>query len=620
MSPTVGLWTQLVAKVAVGVREGMNLILAFTLAHVAMTAIVVRESNPADIANLWNLFSNGWSPTTNQVTGFGIIFGTVALFFAIRWVSSRTSIGYRVLVAGFGTIVSWIPTLSATLAIDFNAFSTSFHRGEQLAPTQAWLEGKSAFTEIYSIHGIGEDILKPALGPALFGTDGDGGFIGPYLVVDNLGRLLALAAFFAFVALVIRGRSAFILVTLFFALTSYNGQYYVKNVALLVVLVLVHQALVRTGTRTRFALYAAAGLLASLSTVLFVDTGIIAVAILACLAIGFAILPERGDGRYAWGSIPTWTRLRYPVTIAAAGVVGQLLLLAMLGPTAYGAFLRMTLSEIPDYQGLVWGTPLPPIQQSSGLVLLLVVAVIALLIAIWVIWSSIRVHRAPRVTPDAVFSLILLLCALVYLRVGLNRPDDGHILMVAPFFLLFAFHLLDRVVHVDAPEAVRWGVLGIGLAVVLTPSIVMPARLAVNGRELAAQVRAVAALRGEPDTRWLTDDQQRVRAYIEREAAPGDGIFVVQPDPMFYYAANIPNPTRFYISWFIDPAPLEQEAIEDLEANPPEFVVWDTGTDAKHTDGNLIDDRIPNIIDWVRENYHDRVQVGNVTILRPDAD
>ena len=56
------------------------------------------------------------------------------------------------------------------------------------------------------------------------------------------------------------------------------------------------------------------------------------------------------------------------------------------------------------------------------------------------------------------------------------------------------------------------------------------------------------------------------------------------------------------------------EALADLVAKPPRFVLWDHG--AKRVDG-LSDDVVlgPEILDWIRDQYHLRASFGRIRIL-----
>jgi hypothetical protein len=66
--------------------------------------------------------------------------------------------------------------------------------------------------------------------------------------------------------------------------------------------------------------------------------------------------------------------------------------------------------------------------------------------------------------------------------------------------------------------------------------------------------------------------------YVQERTPSGEPFFVYPVDPLFYFLADRPNPTRFnhFIAGALTPADL-QDVIDDLDRTKPRYVLWDHG-------------------------------------------
>jgi hypothetical protein len=66
--------------------------------------------------------------------------------------------------------------------------------------------------------------------------------------------------------------------------------------------------------------------------------------------------------------------------------------------------------------------------------------------------------------------------------------------------------------------------------------------------------------------------------YVQERTPAGDPFFVYPVDPLFYFLADRPNPTRFnhFIAGALTSADL-QDVIDDLDRTKPRYVLWDHG-------------------------------------------
>jgi hypothetical protein len=117
----------------------------------------------------------------------------------------------------------------------------------------------------------------------------------------------------------------------------------------------------------------------------------------------------------------------------------------------------------------------------------------------------------------------------------------------------------------------------------------------------------------QPNNVWLNKTEIDVTKYIDRNSKPTDGLFDMDLEPMYYFLTNRPNPTRFYISWFADPQPYTNEALASLKKNPPKFIIY-TGQ-IEDSDNVLINNRIPDITNWVLKNYTIKKVIDKDTVI-----
>src|SRR4051812_31494098 len=86
----------------------------------------------------------------------------------------------------------------------------TFHHGGQLSPGQAFGKGKHLFTDLYVLHGAGEDILVPFMTLHLPGT-APGGGVGSFFFVVTALETIGAMVFVLFLARCLRPTGLFLL-------------------------------------------------------------------------------------------------------------------------------------------------------------------------------------------------------------------------------------------------------------------------------------------------------------------------------------------------------------------------------------------------------------------------
>jgi hypothetical protein len=119
----------------------------------------------------------------------------------------------------------------------------------------------------------------------------------------------------------------------------------------------------------------------------------------------------------------------------------------------------------------------------------------------------------------------------------------------------------------------------------------------------------------KPDSFWETEKVETVSDYIKNNSNSNDYLFVLSSDPIFYYTTARANPTRYSISWFADPAPLEDEMLQELKLNPPKLVLYESGTYYDRPEFIPMKDRLPLVNRWIVENYKHSTSIDGAIIL-----
>jgi hypothetical protein len=278
----------------------------------------------------------------------------------------------------------------------------------------------------------------------------------------------------------------------------------------------------------------------------------------------------------------------------------------------------MTFFQIPKYQGLEWDYPMQPLNAANWTFWVpILLSAIAIYLLFIMLVDQIRSRRL--LTRQLGFAVILTTLGLLYLRFGVGRPDEPHVdvstsvLFVASFYVLYLYvlrHTIDK----------DWNVWPVVLyAATLLWTIPQPTWNPLNiftpGNTTLGQVKQFKNLPAQPDKYWLTKNELDVTKYIDAHTTSNQNVFVMDPEPLYYYLANRPNPTRFYINWFADPQPYTDEMLRSLEKSPPKLVVFSGPSPYENSDGVPLNSRIPEVTKWVQKNYPVKTIIDKNTVI-----
>ncbi len=222
-------------------------------------------------------------------------------------------------------------------------------------------------------------------------------------------------------------------------------------------------------------------------------------------------------------------------------------------------------------------------------------------------------RRDPWRTSILLTSLFGLLC----FRVALGRSDAAHILSTLPPAALLVVVAFDRLVGSPGTGngsrgLTLWRVAALGV-------FLLHAGFAGFSKPIPKLEKSVENLvklareGNQPAWSWKLD---QVTRWIRERTQPGDPVLFLPNNAAYYYLTDRPSPIRFVMGHQIVTQAHREEALADLRANPPRFVVWDH--EALRID-DLSDELVfgSELLGWIEENYQKEARRGSVEIMGP---
>ena len=610
---TLGPLRDLLNITARNIEQIFIFIISLSSAYAFSAFIRFKASNPHEVSNLANI-TTGWNPENNYIRIIFIIITTVFIFILINLIKRKLSVKwFRLLISLFATasifVGSQIPA-ATTHTID------SFHAGEQLAPTLAYMDGKELFSEIFTLHGAGQDILAPHLSFVLL--NGGVPSIGVYIFFGVLLQLVSTFLFFVLVARIIKSPPFYLFTVLYFLTTIFTGFSYEKNISLYILIgifwYLTHR---KFKNKTKIILLAVSGLIASLSVIFSYDVAFIGIAITAILGIALTFLQDDDLNSFKL-RLPKRALSHYlPIlAIATGGVLGQLIIMLSIGLNNYRSMIQ-SLFEISRYQGLMFDYPVNNLTFDSFTFWVPIFALSLALLMVGTIFIY-RVRITGKLDSTLLFSLILILLSFMYLRFGVGRPDVAHIAMASPFILLTCFYAIHPYTYVEIQKKTYrlWPIVLFIILLFLPHPTFDPTKVFAAGNSQPEKIKEFKNILKEPDTKWLSQSQLEISKYIKDNSTSEDSLFIVVPEPLYYYTTDLVNPSRFAISWFADSQQYTDELLEALKNNPPKFIIYDIESSPyRISDSIPIAQRFPEVDRWILDNYPIKQKVADATLL-----
>ena len=585
----------------------LSIIIAFVSSHIIDALI-----KPSESYGILNTFTaNGFSPEQNYAKIIWILIFSVVFYYCISFLSNKRHKFYRILIIVFIPFAIFCTTLMPSID-NYKGNLDPFHHGEQLSPANAFNNGQKLFSEIFILHGAGEDVLLPSL--ALKLSEPDSG-ISMYYFITTLFMMISAGLFGVLLSKLFKNTAVFLLVMFWFIFGVYSDFYYIRDILTWVVCLLALYTLSKQAitSSTKIA-YVALGAVASFALFYAIDRGFITCAIVVLIGVLSLITRKAGSGKVKF-SLPT-KQINYTpfFLILCGGLAIQIIGLLLMGLKSYGSFLTITFSEILKYQGLLFNYPISDINQQTFYIWLPIILLPILFIMI------INIYRLEwptrKFSIQIIFASILFFASLLFIRSGYGRSDWGHIAYSTPLLFVTLFFVIQLYYSKfknlkDTSWLPILAVILVALPLVIFGSVKLTS-LMNSSPKLLIDYAKTPSYKNEV---WVTPGIQEVANYIKNNSQSSDSIFVFTQQPIYYYLTNRTNPTRFYIPWFIDPQKFELEALASLKQSPPKYVIWEDVHGWDMFDGYTMKERTPMIAKYIADNYKTEIHVGDATLL-----
>ncbi len=242
--------------------------------------------------------------------------------------------------------------------------------------------------------------------------------------------------------------------------------------------------------------------------------------------------------------------------------------------------------------------------------------------------------------------LLVLLGGIAFFRTALGRSDGGHLHFGATFLWILCLFPFDRVwsgIFIDLFKKRTDNNLEmprdrISKQVILkTVLIIIPTLLCLG---YVSQVHNPLQnfegrwkhVQNNPFNRTLApeefkragqvdipDDQveqiQKVVSYIQENTAPEEKIFDFTSQGAYFFFANRPSVTRYFMVCYASTPGMQREVVADLEEDQTRLVIFKTGGWFDRIDGIPVEERHPIIAKYLEENYELAIDINNTEIL-----
>lgn len=581
------------------VVDVLLLFLAFSLSLFTKKILAILPS-----PNYQGVINSSTSAATevNYIAFLFIITSTIALFLGFRYLRSKPTLFFRPSLIVVFVLALLCGVFAPTIASRAGNIDT-FHAGEQLSPAFAYLEGKSVYKDIFVLRGAGEDVLMPVVSFKLFGQS-----IGSYYLLSVLLQILSAVAFFILLSKLIRSDALFIFSSIWFVSSSYSNFYAFRDIFVWLFILSIIYAL-RKAHQNKYILFVI-GFLPIVTVFISMDRGFFLLAMLLVVLLFILATRQIRGGVYVFTSKDLVSRLINLWPVATGIIAANIVAVLILGYTSYIAFFSHARLA-SKFQGLIFNTPYPPFSLNTLSEWLPVLVASFTVLAV-----CYQLAMSRRISRELAILILMTLFGIIFFRGATGRPDLGHI-SYGSTVLFLAFALLlqywaSEMSSGSAPDTkplqIRKETLLICASLLciasLHPKVFYIFRIAEMLQSPIGNVKLLLDAPRKPDSFWLGKAVENNTLHITSVAKNASSLFVFSSDPIYYYSTGLTNPTKYYISWFADASPLEFTLLSELRKNPPDVVLYKSGTYYDRPEFVSMQDRLPLVNSWILKNYH----------------
>lgn len=572
-----------------------------------LVKLILRGSDPYSISNIY--LESGYNPEENYIKILWIIAVTLICYFGILYLANNKPLLFKIFIAAFVVFILLSVELMPRNKSMIGNLDT-FHHGEQLAPAHAFNKGKGLYSDMYVLHGAGEDVILPSIALKLAPNNG----IGTYYFITITLQMLSGFLFVLLLAYIFKDISVFLVVTALFTFNNsvtYGSFYYVRDILLwLGVGLVAYIVLGKNKSRAKSYACLALGGLASLSLLFSIDRGLVMLFMCTITGLILSFTVKKNDA-FVLRPPKSIHSLYQPMLVALGVLIVQLIALLSLGLSQYSDYLQTYFLDIPKYSGYMFNYPFVFKESNIFAWIPIIVLAITSFMLLLLLKNSLNKKSFSK---ETVFASILLVCSLFFMKAGYGRFDFGHIAYSTTLLFIASFYII--LIFLKKSEMFRqemWApIFLVGVILFGTFNISQATKLiSINLRDTARYIN----LPKTSNSIWVPIGITKVVDYLKEKTTPTEKIFVFTQQPIYYYLTDRDNPTRFYIPWFADAAILEKELLGSLQNNPPAVIVYSSGNGWDNVDGTSMINRTPSVDKWIKSSYPYETTIEGVTLL-----
>lgn len=653
-------------KLAKIFRTATYLILLFYISQLIWPYIKLPFSNPLDIHGTSP--SLQYNPLTNSLRYLMMLIVVLGGYFVTQLLPEKiVKIGMRIL---FIAILIWGYFLTALVHPDSQYLLNMFHDGEQLGNAALYLQGRGIYDGIVFYHGAFTDPLIAVYSFILFGKS-----VGSFLLLTSLLRLLAFTLFFILLFFVIKKDLIFYIASLWFynfisasvdfQLTNFAVST-IRDIPVWIVLLLLWFYL-RKSTHPRILLFCI-GLLSGFEYFVSIDRAYYLTLMIIFFAIFLLIIQRTKDQMDTW-YIPHIKQLKrtivhnttFVVFLIGGFVIGFFAQLPLIGIESFITFLKFTFGIFPKIVGLYSEHQFPSLAVSPDNWFPIFFLLLTGVYCIHRYIVRFRNAKSVKFSARDVYLLVIFVFSIVFFRSAIIRSDQYHmvygsVLIFLTIFLILDMRLSDRNLLKSFQNALFNYTFAIVIIVVLLgynlPDKTLGIELGIHkpyyGRRLdcfldyqkdwetgynsplqyyllnhiqcppyrsVGDIKAFFNMNQQPDTHWLRPMEVQVVKFLNENTTPDDYVFVFNNEASYYYFLKGKSPTKFSQISMADNNFYRHELLQDLQTNPPKYILYSTSGMAEVIEGVPMTERFPDIVSWIGENYPKRIAIQSAIIL-----
>ncbi len=583
--------------------NGIALLFSTSAAMIISMIVRLPFSNPYGLAGpVVNLQFN---PHTNTLRFLVFLIGSVIGFYIIKpFIAKHFSLAVRVYTTS-ALLLSLFLSFCSDYLRNYSQIDM-FHIGERVSPGSAmYFFGQKPFTNIFFLHGALNDALTSFFAFKIFSPN-----IGSFFLLDYLIGIVAFSLLLLVLNLLIKNNFIFGLIAVFFMgslpLRDVQRDLFVLSYLLLIIFFVRNKLSEKT-------LFTLTSLVSVLSLYHSIDRGI------------YLILTH---GYFLTAYILSTTWLNHKKNFKPIFLFKQAL--ALLNPNILGAgsalllgivifswqgfveFLKITFFYIPQMSPLMFDYVYP--KPSLATFSLYWLPILLIIINVIVTIELFRKLNKKNLRETMLQSVVVVLGLLFY-KSALGRSDFGHVQYAVPFTFMAVFVFCD---FFWQRTRILFRPLLIGICLLLFSLPFFRYEQILPWRPTSwHDIKIFFSLPTIADDYWLTAETKLVRDYIVGNTKETDFVFVFSNEVLYYHLLHRPSPTRFYITWFAEPNFFHQEALADLAAHRPKYIIYSSALWTNEIDLIPNTKRLAAINDWILANYDFDKQIGNTVILTP---